>query len=245
MTTLPAKITPDAIQEAILEIRFEHDELPMVVPGKLSSAPQWASASTSKLPGADIPDQLRALDANLRAMPSLELRIDTTELVRVGTNSISYHNIGDYLGWTNFRPRLLGMASALFTAIPRAQITRLGLRYINVLKLDQHHVGSLYDLNLDIKVDDRQPSSQIQLVYQLEPNSDVGGLVRIMSPNFVEGNPPQGAVALIDIDIYSSNECSVRTIEDIERWLEIAHNAEKSAFFRLLKPETVSRLQEA
>jgi uncharacterized protein (TIGR04255 family) len=137
------------------------------------------------------------------------------------------------------------MASALFGALPRAQITRLGLRYINVLKLGQHHVGSVYDLNLGIKVDDQEPSSQIQLAYQLEPNSDVGGLVRVMSPSFVEGSPPQGAVALIDIDIYSGAELAVRTIEDIEYWLEMAHSAEKTAFFKLLKPETISRLQEA
>jgi uncharacterized protein (TIGR04255 family) len=246
MTLLPAKITPDAIREALLEIRFEHGDLPEVALGQLGGHADWSPLPKSRLPGAEIPDQLRSLDPNLRYIPSVEVRLSETEVVRVGYNALSHHNVGSYLGWNSFQPRLAKTAAVLFNAVPTAKITRLGLRYINVLLREDHHIASLYDLDVRVEVAGRPPSSRLQLVYEIDIAPDLRGLVRVITPNFVaDASVSPAAVAVIDIDIYTPTAPGNRSVEEVTAWLERAHDAEKNAFFSLLKDETVNRLQEA
>lgn len=242
---LPAKITPDAIQEALFEVRFEHSEVPMVALGKLAGAELWAHIPQSSLPGAAIPEPLRALDPNMRYLPTVEFRLEPTEIVRIGSNVLSYHNVGGYLGWGGFRPRLVAGLEALFRAVPNLKITRLGFRYINVLLQREHHLNSIYDLDLKIEVGGRRPPENLQLVYQPDLGEpDLSGTVRVFTPNFVAEGTPAGAVALIDVDIYSDAPEQMGAVAQVEAWLERAHLAEKTAFFSLLKAETVKQLQE-
>lgn len=245
MNPLPAKITPDAIQEALFEVRFEHNEVSLVALGKLAGASLWAHLPQSSLPGAAIPEPIRELDPNLRYLPSAEFRLEPTEIIRIGSNVMSYHNTGQYLGWDRLRPRLVSTLEALFHAVSGPKITRLGFRYINVLLQREHHLDSIYDLDLKVEVGGRRPSDNLQLVYQPDLRSDdLSGIVRVFTPNFVaEGHPP-GAVALIDVDIYSDAPTDMTSVEQVEAWLERAHLAEKTSFFSLLKAETVKRLQE-
>jgi uncharacterized protein (TIGR04255 family) len=241
--TLPAKITPDAIREALVELRFDHEELPDVIIGKLASGPNWKTAEKTTLPTAEIPEQVRALDPNLRYFPSLELRTGEAEVVRIGRNVLSHHNVGDYFGWLRLQPRLERTVQSLFDLVQGVTVTRVGLRYINALTEKDHSLCSIYDLNLVVEVKKVRPSSELQLVYLLADDPSYRGLVRVLSPEFLAGAVPPGTVAVIDVDIFT--EAPLSSAAGVVDWLEKAHRAEKSAFFSLLTEETIANLEEA
>jgi uncharacterized protein (TIGR04255 family) len=244
MQHLPTKISPDAIQEALLEVRFEHSEVPVIALGKLASAPIWLNAAQVPLPGASIPEQIRSLDPNMRFLPAAELKISPSEIVRLGFNVLSHHNVGKYLGWNDLRPRFLESLSALFGALPSTKAVRLGLRYINVLRRADHLLDSIYDLNLELRIAGSAPPANLQFVYQpFMEGEDTEGTVRVVTPNFVEGDIGPSAVALIDIDIYSRGTQTFGSVDEVAEWVDRAHASEKKAFFSLLRADTILRLE--
>src|SRR5687767_4391703 len=119
MTQLPSKITPDAIREALFELRFEHSELSEVIIGKIAGNRRWTNFTKIRLPTAEVPEQLRAIDPNLRFLPSIELRgPGGNEVVRVGANAVSHHIVGAYIGWDSFLPKLSDTVADIFEEVP-------------------------------------------------------------------------------------------------------------------------------
>src|SRR5580658_6612724 len=105
---LPARIDPDAILEAIVEIRFDAPTiLPEVLFGRLSEHAAWAGFQQRRLAAYEIPAGLRESDVNLRFAPIFELvRPDSRRIVRIGPHAMSYHVLAPYPGWGVFRPEI-------------------------------------------------------------------------------------------------------------------------------------------
>lgn len=244
MKQLPKKITPDAIREALFEMRFEHDELAEVIVGKLAGRAEWSGFAAQRLASGTLPDELRQSDVALRYLPSVELRHPGGgELVRVGPQMCSHHILGEYVGWAKFSAKLAETAAAVVSVAPSLRLTRLGLRYINALTSTEHFISSVYDLNISIKVAGDNPSPTVVLGYEIDAPNGMAGVVKIVSPRFVEGPVPSSTVAVVDIDIFSENRFEA-DVGAIQQWLNLAHGIEKEAFFSLLRDETVQRLME-
>src|SRR4051812_17635047 len=102
--TLPDRIEPDAIVEALVEFRFEHTELSELVLGRLVDLPCWEGFEQARLPTADIPQPIRDADPNLRYQPLIELRNSNgSRTAKIGGHVLSYHVTGAYPGWTTFQ----------------------------------------------------------------------------------------------------------------------------------------------
>ncbi len=72
---VPAKLTHDAIVEALVELRFDMptQSLPDIFFVRLADNPTWKEFERRMLPAFGIPPQVRQSDANLRYQPYLEL----------------------------------------------------------------------------------------------------------------------------------------------------------------------------
>lgn len=244
MSKLPTKITPDSIREALFEMRFEHAILPEIAVGKLAGRSEWESFVPNRLPFAEMPEQLRLADPAFRYVPTLELRSpDGVEIVRVGPYVISHHVVGSYIGWDSFRPKLLSTAGAVLRVLQSSRFTRFGLRYVNALTRSDHFVATIHDLNLNVTVAGHWPSESMQLAYVIE-EGDLAGVVRIVTPHFVDGEVPAGTAALVDIDVATIISLPSPSVEEIDGWLDRAHDLEKREFFNLLSAETLMRLTE-
>lgn len=134
-----------------MEFRFEHSELPELVLGRLLDAQAWAGYLQTRLPAADIPQPIREMDANLRYQPLVELRkTDGARVAKIGGHVISYHVVGQYPGWTIFRTEIENTLNEVITKLKSPQFSRIGLRYINVLRPKEHYVRGLRDTNICI-----------------------------------------------------------------------------------------------
>lgn len=243
---IPSKLTPDMIHEALFEIRFDHGDLPEVAQSKVLVAMLRPTWEINRLPAAEIPEQIRQADPALRLVPTLEFGPPGgAEVIRIGPSVLSHHIVGRYIGWNSFMPKLLETIDLLRAAIPSMRPTRLGLRYINAPTADVHGVNSIWDLNIAFEIAGHRPSSDAQFIYRIIESDDIEGTVRVLSPSFIVGGPVPNATALLDIDMFTPNDSTASlSADEIAGWLERAHDAEKRAFFSLLKEPTVAALRE-
>jgi len=231
---LPNKLKKDAILEAICEFRFESDEMDELVLGRLSETVPWASFLKTRLPFSDLPAPMRKSDSTLRYQPLVELRDrDSPRLIKIGSNVVSAHVLAPYCGWAAFRPQLHEVLETLFKKFNEIRITRIGLRYVNALAPADHHIQDISGLRLKIQIDNEHLTLPFTLAY-VNTADDITSIVKVASPSLVAGTSlPVGFIALIDVDICTSENVIISDLETGKAWLDRAHQTEKEEFFRL------------
>jgi len=237
---LPERIDPDAIIEALVEFRFEHAELPEAIVGRLLDAPLWANYSQIRLPTADIPQPLRENDANLRYLPIIELRNkDNTRSAKIGGHVFSYHVLPPYPGWAAFLQELEAVLRTIIEKLKSDHFSRLGFRYINVLRPDEHHISGLADTEITVTVSNERLTEAINLNYRRTLDSNHTVTVKMSTPEFVAGQVRPGYSLLCDIDVATKSEVSLSGFDAALDWIKAAHDFEKDEFFKML-PDAIT-----
>lgn len=243
--TVPEKLKQDAIVEALLEIRFDSQTIPEILLGRLADHSAWNNFHQRRLPISEIPAVVRQSDRNLRYSPWLELAdLERNRKVRIGEHVLSYHQLAPYPGWQVFRGQLFETIDGLFSKAGKANIRRLGLRYINGLKPAVHRVDGILDLNMTVSVAGQSIPESSNVNFTTNVHDDTDCTVRIAAADFVTGSLPEGTAVVIDVDVFTKPSARIKSAEDAKAWLEVAHTREKEQFFRLLKPNTVQELME-
>lgn len=242
ITKTPKKLENDAIIEALCEIRFEASTLPEIVVGRLSDA--WGEVEQVRLPASDIPASIRMQDPNLKFTPVLELRLkDAGHLIKIGSNVVSYHVVNGYCGWDIFRQKLEMLCSVLFEKIPNTAVSRIGFRYLNAVTSEKHGINSFEDLNLQLKVDSLSINKAVNINYIELHGPQHIVMTRIASIEFVQGSTlPESTVGFIDIDVYTPNDYSTKSKEDVFGWINKAHGYEKTSFFKLIPKDRLENI---
>lgn len=246
--TLPIRLKADAILEAGLEIRFEPDPslVSEIVVGRLADADEWRTLRAARLPTADIPAAIRRANPALKYQPSLDMTsADGKVSFRVGPQVLAYVRRGTYPGWAGFGPELERVINHLYRVIPNVQVSRLGLRYINALKSDTHGIRSIDDMGIKISFADGTLSSGINLNFKTYSGTDLEVMCRIASVDLAEGNIPEGAAVIVDIDVHTSGSFAEGDVNAAKRWVKEAHDREKEIFFKSIGSEATERLREA
>ncbi len=157
---------------------------------------------------------------------------------------LSYHLFAPYIGWSKFRTELGRVADQLFSKTRGTVVRRLGLRYLNALRPDLHNIKAVTDLDLSVVVMDKTLSGNVNLNFTDAPAVDKRATVRVATPDFVTGLLPTGTSVFVDVDVYTPPGFQARSANRVHRWLESAHETEKDEFFSLLKPETITQLDD-
>jgi uncharacterized protein (TIGR04255 family) len=240
---LPTKLKEDAIVEALFEIRFEPPTtaIPELFFGKLAES--WRGFSSHRLPAADFPAPMKRLDENLRYQPSFELRdVSGNRFVRFGSFVFTYHQLAPYPGWDVFGRELKNAAAALFSAIPNISIKRMGLRYINALEV-KHGVFGVDQLKLSIKTGGADLKESLNLNYLVPLANECSAMVRLATPDLIQGNLPERSSFIFDIDVFTSGKFEASSVTAAKDWLDKAHKEEKTIFFSLLREDIIEQLR--
>lgn len=248
MANLPSQMKKDAIAEAILELRFDCSlsaKVPEIVVAKLAENPRWASFETVRLPVSEIPATLRAQDAKLRFQALLELRSQQEKLIaKIGANVVSIHFLAPYPGGEFFQKEMNRLVDFIFDNLDGLSISRLGLRYINLFSEQDHKVKKVSDLAVDVAVADVCLAGPINVNYLIGKDADSTLMVRIASPEFVDGMK-QGFSALVDVDVYTRGGFLTAEKEQVKKWISAARRYEKEEFFKLFTDRMKQDLIEA
>lgn len=242
---LPQKLTNDAIVEVVLELRFETAAVPEVFFGRLAECADWVDFDQRRLPTADIPQPMRLSDPNLRYQPVFELNEPNgSRKIRVGPQSISYHLTAPYVGWNKFRPELISLLDEVFSKISELTVQRIGLRYVNALGNELHGINGLSDLNMSVSVDGVQILNSTNFNYTEEMNANTKSTIRVATKDLVQGELPNGAMVVIDVDIFTADAFESKDKDEVIEWVDQAHEIEKEQFFKLLTVNTINELRE-
>jgi len=242
--TYPTRLKKDGILEALVEVRFHTDELPEVILGRLSDNPTLKGLDRTRTPIADIPAPIRESDPSLKYSPVFEYKNDgPTEMYKFNHHMFSFHNVSEYQGWDAFKLKVNELISLLFERFDDVSVNRVGLRYINCLN-PEHSISSINDLKIGVEVSGSALAGNFNLNYLDNSDDKVESLIRVASPNFIDGKLPDDAVAFCDFDVFTPKGTKLSSLKECMEWLEIAHNKEKQLFFDMLPNSVIESLRE-
>jgi len=240
---VPKHIEPDAIIEAMVDFRFEHSDLPELVLGRLLDLPLWENYTQTRLPTADIPQPIREANPQLRYQPLVELRSkDASRIVKIGGHVMSYHIPKPYPGWAIFQQEIGDILKEAISRLRSPQISRIGFRYINVFRPDEHHIHGISETNINLRVGNEELTNSVMINYIRKNSTEHIVTVRIVTPDLVESSIPTGYSLLCDIEVATSSGNFIATYDDAINWIDTAHSIEKSEFFSLIPENIMHRL---
>lgn len=234
--TLPKKITPCPIIEAIVQLRFIPAVLPDAVFGIIyQEFEKDFPGKVEKLPILQLPEPIRAVDPNLIHQPYYKLSAGNL-VFQIGPRVTSLSNLKEYMGWENLAAKLKELFSRLQKLRVVKAVEGLRFRYVNLFKDDVYN-----NINLRILMND-QPLRTLRktLRAELDDNGFIT-ILQIANPATVKIKNQSTKGSVIDIDV-THPAFETDFFEDMENILEKAHNIEKKLFFSLLKTEFLNTL---
>lgn len=234
--TRPKKITPDPIIDAVVEFRFESEIPPDAVLGMLFSVVRNEFSNFKKLPIAEIPEEIRRNDPQLKFAPCYQ-SISKGYRLNVGPSVISLGNPGDYVGWKeNFYPFLQNIIGQLEKSGIVKKFTRIGIRYIDFFTTDIFE-----KITLSIKLNDEPLAAKQTTISTIFERDGLITRVNIQNNTVIIRNNKQSIGSIIDTDTFFEPKHSI-SFEELIELLDKQHDVSLNVFFSLLKPDFLETL---
>jgi uncharacterized protein (TIGR04255 family) len=236
MISLPKKIDPCPIVEAVYEIRYESSVPWEAVLGMIYTRISPLLPKTQKLPILELPETLRSQDPNLRYQPYYELKQNDNVGLKVGPRVLTFSNTKPYQGWTEWANFINTIFEQLQESGIIKNVGRIGLRYINIFDS-----GILDQLNLSVMVNAKQIFNETT---SLRVELKDGAILKILqvannAQIMKDGKNIIGSV--IDIDCIRDFDANEDYFAIHKEVASNAHQKEKELFFGLLKPAFLAR----
>jgi uncharacterized protein (TIGR04255 family) len=238
MTRLPELLKNDPIAEAILEIKFLHeqsDSFPESVLTSITKQPELQDFRISRTPIADIPASFRSSDPNLKYAPMIEMIGEgDCRVVKVGTHAVSFHRMNVYPGWKVFFGELEQSVGYLFKAFNNLKVVRLGLRYVNLFDSEKHFLKAVSELNISAEIADCSLDPPYNINYLRSLDDLHTAMVKVASREFLQPEPNANISAAVDVDVFTPLNCTpLDNAGEVVKWIDAAHRYEKQLFFEL------------
>ena len=234
MDSLPKKIVPDPIVEALVEIRFDpavpEDAVFGVIYGRLSER----FTGYESLPILQLPEFVRRTDQNLAFQPHYRLE-NEKYVVQIGPRVLSFAAKEPYPGWEVFSNETFDIIGYVKQQKIAKRILRAAVRYTNFFSDD---VFSKINLNISLRGRefDREETFVRTIVREGRFRSilQVGNNVTLSQ----HGRVRKGSI--IDVDTFTEETSDF--LERPEKVLNEAHEVEKRLFFTLLSENYLESL---
>lgn len=238
---IPSKLSKDPIVEAIFEIRFQSEvkAISNLLPAFLYTELKKDFEAPERLPIAEFPEDLIALDPNLKYQPRLRMRGARFTML-IGDSSIVLSCPRPYVGWNEYKKMLISLLSIIKETNLISVVDRFSFKYVNVLEADKvdeqfslikftSKIGP-YDLTKHLS----STKSEIReegLINIIEIKSNA----MVTLPNSKE--TMKGL--LLNVDTINDNPGKFWDIS--EQLIETAHTMEKKMFFCFLPDEVIKK----
>lgn len=229
--TLPIRIDPCPIIDALVEIRFSTKIHPNAVFGLFYNALQDDFEKVENLPILQLPETVRSSDPNFQFKP--HYRITSKDfVVQIGPEVITISSFPQYVGWISFSDKIFDILSKVEKVSIIKDIQRIGIRYINFFEDD-----IFKNINLNVNLVDT-PIAYKNTVIRTEFEQDAYKST-LQIANNANNNGRFGSIIDIDTFIASGIEDFFRNKEEL---INNGHDKEKELFFSLLKEDFLKTL---
>lgn len=232
------------LTEAVIALHFEQDEqwdwtIPGLLYGKIKDRfPQKSQEQTIQFEVSKNPSFPLIQGAPSKMKFTNE---ETHQLVQVAPNMLTYNALsGGYEGWDVFLRGFLDLVRDYAEVYPDAKISRIGLRYINDVKIPMEAGGAI-DLNDHFQIGIRLPETlpdytHLDLVTKttLRFERDPPVLLKLtFGTTFTEPMEQHCGQFRLDLDAFTQHPPSLTmnaSSDELSHWLGQAHEVVESTF---------------
>lgn len=165
-----------------------------------------------------------------QSQPKLQfLNENRTEVIQVGPDNLSIHQLRPYDGWDHFKARILEYLLTYRKAAKPLSLTRLGLRYVNHIALPYTEFELEDYFRILPQVPDPIPQVFPTFLLNIEvPYTSPECGLRIIFATVVP-ETPNTLAHVLDLDIFSTDN-AIPSIDEVSNWIEMAHSRVEAAF---------------
>jgi uncharacterized protein (TIGR04255 family) len=249
MTHLPTRLKKEPLVEALFEVRFASlvPAISSVLPGLLFSKlsmPSGGPPKFERLPGADLPSQMRSANPILKYQPLMKVQIDRFNVL-IGDYAVTVACQLPYPGWKAFRSQILQVIAILTELSIFEEIERYSLKYVDIIE-----GGSIEEqlkrTTLSLSFGSHRLSSEVFSIRIELPRDGFVHIVQIASSAIAP--LPNGGLRsglLIDVDTVMIGKPAAFSsfTETLPHDLDTIHKSNKELFFDCLTEETINYLE--
>jgi len=242
---LPVKLGKSPLVEALCQIQFV-GKIPAhtFFPGLLFATKEQVS-DIRQLPVVPLPQQVRDAKPELANIPVIQLKFESV-VVAVGDGVVNVSCPSPYIGWKEFKARVIEVFEALLNSEQVSQVNRYSMKYSNILNSAGDGSG-LDMLDWTVRVGGSPLEIDLRSTHlRTESKTDeYAAIVTIMGAvTFQAEGQPLLQGTLLDIDTVA-----LRTIQNVGDFLpimpealEAAHAKCKEVFFDCLTEGAINEL---
>jgi uncharacterized protein (TIGR04255 family) len=235
---LPTNLGKCPIIEAFIEIHFKSEMVADAVFGLVYGALKVDFPTVTKLPIAQIPDEIRKANVELRRKPCYQLRgADSRFLIQVGPDVLTINNIDNYLGWKDFQKFYKNVWEKITKVNVITEIERVGVHYINFFKQNVFE-----NTKLKIKLIERELGSEETFLRSCLTEGDYQKNINITNRAMIKRPSGTALGSVIDIEAACSDKM-VSSVSQLPENIEKTRLVVKSLFFDLLNKDFLESLE--
>lgn len=252
------KLTNKPLIEAIFELRWELKEIGQgikidphykILVGSIYSKLKTEYPYHEALPAAAIPDDIAGHVVQHR------FRKDKNQwpLIQIGPGILTVNDTAGYI-WEDFEKKVLAAVAALFESYPEPEnikINSLLLRYIDavefnyqsddIFKFLSNHMKTGIKLYPDLFNGTGVESAPSSFDWRFSfPSQKPDGTIHL---RFIRGKKENEDALIWETMVQSMGERAFQTTDNIQKWLNDAHNLTDDWFFKLIAGELERRFE--
>ncbi len=212
------------IREAIIEVKADLCDFGRVTGFRDLLADRFPKSKPFRLASLafQVPDESNDVDVDQSAVHQIGWRCesaDGAEVVLIRTDGFSVARLADYPGWDRFCERFIDLWDEYRVNVAPPEIQRVGLRYINDLRLPLSDAFSFDDwLTSTPRPPAGLPPALVDFMVQMTvPTNTEGTTVHVTQATDSGARSETMLPVVIDIDVCT--ECVYATSEDVNRTL--------------------------
>ena len=232
LKSMPKRVNPCPIAEAIVELRFDSNLPADAILGVIFNKFKEKYPKFSKLPVLELPSFFRDNDPNLIFSPYYRMANDEF-IFQIGPRCFSLACPKEYKGWIKYHDEIEWVFNEMRKLDFVKNPLRLGVRYINFFE----KVNIFEKIQIELFL---AKNSLINNTNVLRSEFDFQGylcIVQMTNSALLDGNT-QGSS--LDIDVIYENKNDI--LINHEKIIMLAHEIEKTLFFGILKDDFLATL---
>jgi uncharacterized protein (TIGR04255 family) len=242
---LPRKITPDAIREAIVEIRYDSNIPSEILVGMLFGALDNSYSYSDERPileGNATPPVLNALPHGIHLpVASHSFFYNNAIIVQLLQGSISFLSRNIYPGWGAYLAEISKFLQRFDELHQEKKYTRVGIRYIHNLRSVDLVRNSGFEVNFNFP----QANSyafQFKAEFLLVQDRVILQFAKKALESTAQDPKNEVIDSVLDIDVIREHLNESRFVELADQISKV-HLKAKEIFYQLLRPEFLEGLQ--
>jgi uncharacterized protein (TIGR04255 family) len=236
------------IEEAVCDIQFAPGtDWDPTLPGRLfeklkrtyNEKPRQQQIVEAQLQGGTAEGSQSTLQHRLGKMRVQLLAENGTRIVGISQDQLSVHMLRPYTKWEDFRPRIMDALNAYGDVAAPEGVTRLGLRYINRIVIDESDPDLGKYFEIPPKFPKVEPATRILGFFNRKESEYLDKPIRIVVTFAdMEPRPSEKSSYILDLDIIWIRASDPIPLAEVPEVMDDMKTRHRQVFESLITNET-------